>query len=193
MPGTQCDGREVAVLAAHRLHVVACHAAGADIHFGAEALSAAGWLSADTREVMVRGAVARHSGLNSISSEDFQAMTPTTLRRLQRGGTAGHATSQPGPDSIRPEWLDALRCRVAAAPEEAEWRVGMEMVSQSSAVGTAIEVQSNEMRSVICTGVAAVQGMLEQRLRNSTNATRPFAVAVARTWFGAHASAGRRS
>jgi len=62
----QHRGREAATLAALRLHAAACRTLGRDAHNPSEALCAAGWSSAATREVILRGAVARHHGLASV-------------------------------------------------------------------------------------------------------------------------------
>ena len=82
-------GREAAVLAALRLHIAACRAAGRDAHNASDALHAAAWMAPATREIVLRGAVARHHGLASVGDSTFSELQPLDLRRLQRGARGG--------------------------------------------------------------------------------------------------------
>ena len=86
------DVREQAVLAAHRLHTAACQVAGYDEHWAGRALVRAGWHDCSSREVLLRGAAARHHGLATVSDEAFAQLDAGALRRLQRGAGPMRAT-----------------------------------------------------------------------------------------------------
>ena len=68
------DAREQAVLAAHRLHAAACRATGLDEHWAGRALASAGWRDPDSRRTLLRGAVARHHGLATVTANSFGQM-----------------------------------------------------------------------------------------------------------------------
>ena len=104
----ELDARERAVLTAHRWHATACATLGRDVHNPAHAAQAAGLGRAGGAEVILRGAVARHHGLHSVSVEQFEALDGTQLRALQRAGrrTHGLAAHFGGPVNVRlPELL----------------------------------------------------------------------------------------
>jgi hypothetical protein len=87
--------REQAVVAALRLHTAACRTAGFDEHWAGRALARAGWRDATSREILVRGAAARHHGLATVSDEAFAQLDAGALRRLQRGAVPLRAAAVP--------------------------------------------------------------------------------------------------
>ena len=76
------DPREQAVVAALRLHVAACMEVGRDEHWAGKALAAAQWCDQVCKDVLARGAVARHHGLATVSAEAFSRLDRVAVRQL---------------------------------------------------------------------------------------------------------------
>ena len=71
MEGSSGDSRERAAVAALRLHRAACKQTGRDDHCTRRALWQAGWWNDTTQQVVLRGNVARHHALASMSDANL--------------------------------------------------------------------------------------------------------------------------
>jgi len=73
--------------AAHRLHMAACAELQSDINWAPEAVVAAGWRNdRDVKDAILRGSVARHHGLYTVSDGELDALNASQLRQLQKEG-----------------------------------------------------------------------------------------------------------
>ena len=85
-----------AMICAHRLHRAARCEMQADARYGADALRQAGWATDEHRAVLLRGAVARHHGLATLSDAEVALLDQARLRLAQRGAQAWPSSGRLG-------------------------------------------------------------------------------------------------